>query len=98
VGAYNPQTYETTIIPAKVGGTDFVVYKLLVDNRGRLWGSLIPTNAFAGKKFPVLSIFNESTKQFELTKGMLSQYPQIFNVLTPTRCARFPLSMQWRGG
>jgi hypothetical protein len=30
--------------------------------------------------------------------ALLSQYPKIFKVLTPTRCARFPLSMRWRGG
>jgi hypothetical protein len=28
----------------------------------------------------------------------LSQYPKIFNVLTPTRYAHFPLSIAWRGG
>jgi hypothetical protein len=68
---YNLQTNEPEIISPKIQDDNLVVYKLFVDSTGALWGHILPTAEYEKTTFPILSVFNESTHQFELIEGML---------------------------
>jgi hypothetical protein len=68
----NTQTWET--IPNRVSGTQFIVGKVIVGNDGEVWGANDwnrEEENVLGENFPVLSQFNEETRQFEIPEGVI---------------------------
>jgi hypothetical protein len=71
---YKVETQRWEFLSLDVGDSGLSVNQLFVDSHGQVWGrttwtlgSIYPN----GENFPLLSKFNETTRRFELAKGVL---------------------------
>lgn len=72
---YRPESREWQEIPAKIENTDIFVRDLFLANDGAIWGNTVWAVPYGEEAMPnngpVLSKFNEQSRQFEFVSGVL---------------------------